>query len=317
MVLEALKTSEIEGELILAEDIRSSIRLQLKPPHTKASVTDSRAKGIADLMLDVRHSFCESLTKEKLFEWHTMVMADSNDLQIGCWRKDLEPMQIISGPIGREKVHYEAPPSGRLDSEMDAFLDWFNRTQPTQIKKELPGPIRASVAHLYFESIHPFTDGNGRIGRAIAEKALSQDIGSPVLFSLSNTIQSSRKDYYLKLHDNSGYSLEITDWIEFFVDVIYKSQLESKDQILFVLKKSHFWRKFEDSFNPRQEKAIQRILKEGPSGFKGGLSAQKYMTITGCSKATATRDLAGLLEMGCLYRLPGKGPNTRYDLEFG
>ncbi|MBY0281266.1 MAG: Fic family protein [Alphaproteobacteria bacterium] len=318
MVLEALKTSEIEGEMLIEEDVRSSIRFNLGLPNSDPTVSDRRASGIAELMLDVRSTFNQPLSKEKLFDWHRMVMGDSHFLneEVGNWRKNTEPMQIISGPIGRERVYYEAPPPERLESEMDAFIKWFNQTEPKTGEKNLPGPLRAAVAHLYFESIHPFIDGNGRIGRAIAEKALSQDIGTPILFSLSSTIQKNRKQYYNMLHLASGYSLEITEWVAFFVNLIYQSQLESKEQILFVLKKTKFWREHNQELNERQEKVIHRMFLEGSSGFKGGMNAQKYMTLTGCSKATATRDLADLLAKKCFYRLPGAGPNTRYDIVF-
>lgn len=319
MVQEALKTSEIEGEILIEEDVRSSIRINLGLPSSHSQVNDLRALGIAELMLDVHNTFNQPLSAEKLFLWHRMLMNGSSQLkdEIGCWRKKAEPMQIISGPIGQEKVYYEAPPAKELSGEMSAFIKWFNDTEPKGNTNLFPGPLRAAIAHLYFESIHPFIDGNGRIGRAIAEKALSQDIGSPILFSLSNIIQKNRKKYYNKLHIASGYSLEITDWIEFFINLIYDAQLESKDQINFVLKKARFWRDHAPHLNERQEKAIARIFEEGPNGFIGGMNTQKYMTITGCSKATATRDLTDLLEKKCFYRLPGAGPNTRYDVNFG
>ncbi|WP_032112201.1 Fic family protein [Candidatus Paracaedibacter symbiosus] len=317
MVLESTKTSEIEGEILQADDVRSSIRLNLGLPHADMNVSDDRAKGIAELMLDARHTFNQPLTKDMLFRWHRMVMMDetSSVEEIGSWRKNSEAMQIIAGAIGREKVYYEAPPADQVEAEMERFLAWYNQTQ-SKGDPYLPGPVRAAIAHLYFESIHPFIDGNGRIGRAIAEKALSQDIGSPVLFSISSTIQSNRKEYYRMLNLCSGYSLEITEWIDFFVNILYKSQLESKNLILFILKKAKFWRDYASHINIRQEKVIHRMFEEGPSGFTGGISAKKYMSLTGCSKATATRDLADLLEKGILYKLPGEGPSTRYDIQY-
>lgn len=316
MVIEALKTSEIEGEILFEEDVRSSIKMNLDLPSVKTVVHDDRAKGVAELMLDVRDTFNQPLTKEKLFEWHIMIMKGSSysKEEIGCWRQNKEPMQIVSGPIGKEKIHFEAPCFKNLDYEIDRFLEWFNDTHPKTTQVFIPGPVRAAIAHLHFESIHPFIDGNGRIGRAIVEKVLAQDIGSPILFSLSSTIQADRKAYYNMLQLSSGYSLEISDWIEFFVNLVCQSQLHSKEKILFVLKKTKFWRTYQNLLNGRQEKVIHRMLKEGLSGFKGGMSAKKYMTIADCSKATATRDLTELLRMNCFYRLPGEGPNTRYNI---
>ena len=319
MVIEALKSSEIEGEYLQAEDIRSSLRMNLGLSVTQSRITDKRALGIAQLMLDMRHTFKDSLTKEKLFEWHRMLMVESSlqKNEIGCWRTSLEPMQIVSGPIGREKVYFEAPPSSRVDQEMERFIMWFNHTQPRSHDLNcLNGPIRAAIAHLYFESIHPFADGNGRIGRVLAEKVLSQDLGSPILFSLSSVIYQRRKEYYELLHDQSGYKIEITKWIEFFVNIIYNAHKSSHEMIQFILKKTKFWRLHEKTMNERQEKVLHRMLQEGPSGFEGGMNAQKYMKMTGCSKATATRDLTDLLDKGCFYRLPGSGSSSRYDINF-
>lgn len=319
MVLEALKSSEIEGEYLQADDIRSSLRIHLGLGVMHPKKEDQRALGIAQLMLDMRHTFNEPLTKEKLFEWHRMLMRGSSfkENEIGCWRTNLEPMQIVSGPIGREKVYLEAPPSSRIHQEMEKFITWFNTTQSNSHEvNRLSGPVRAALVHLYFESIHPFIDGNGRIGRVLSEKVLSQDLGSPILFSLSHTIYQRRKDYYEMLHDYSGYKLDVTEWVEFFVDLVYHAQKSSHEMIQFVLKKAKFWRRHENTVNKRQEKVLHRMLQEGPSGFEGGMNAQKYRRIAMCSKATATRDLTDLLDKGCLYRLPGFGPSTRYDIKF-
>lgn len=322
MVTEAIKTSEIEGEVLEVEDVRSSIRRNLGLPYAKQIIHDHRASGISSLMLDVRATFLDQLTKQKLCEWHRMVMHGSSfaENEIGCWRKNQEPMQIVSGPLGRERVYFEAPPVNYLEKEMDAFIQWFNATELKQSEHvdnhTMCGPVRAALAHLYFESIHPFIDGNGRIGRAIVEKALSQDLGAAVLYSVSAIIQKRRKEYYDMLHKNSGYSIDVTEWVCFFVNLIYEAQRASQDTIHFVLKKTKFWQMHINQVSKRQEKVLERMFKEGPSGFEGGINAQKYMNITGCSKATATRDLTDLLEKGCIYRLPGSGPTTRYDISF-
>lgn len=193
MLAEALKTSEIEGEYLSRKDVLSSIKanLGLTNPNTKSK--DRKASGIADLMMDVRNSFMESLTKEKLFEWHRMIFGESEGLDIGKWRTHKEPMQIVSGAAGKQKIHYEAPPSNRVAKEMERFIIWFNETAPGGKMEIRKGPVRAAIAHLFFETIHPFEDGNGRMGRALAEKALSQGIGRPVLLSLSRTIEAEKK----------------------------------------------------------------------------------------------------------------------------
>ncbi len=322
MVLEAINTSAIEGEILDQEDVRSSIRCNLGLVHAKQVVHDRRASGVAQLMLDVRQTFKEPLTKEKLCEWHTMVMSHSEveESEIGMWRQTHEPMQIVSGPIGHERIYFEAPPSAQVAYEMQQFIDWFNQTAPQLPQAQQPfylcGPVRAAIAHLYFESIHPFVDGNGRIGRAIVEKALSQDLGAPVLYSVSDIILRNRKEYYKNLQINSGHSVDITRWIHFFVGLIFKAQHASQDIVRFVLQKAKFWKKYQGQVSARQEKVLLRMQKEGPLGFEGGINAKKYMSITGCSKATATRDLGDLLEKGCLYKLPGSGPITRYEIAY-
>jgi Fic family protein len=312
MVAEAIKTSEIEGEILNTEDVRSSIRHQLGLLE-KTTSKDPRANGVGMLMISVRKTFLDPLSKEMLFDWHNQLMSDPSQrekIDIGKWRSNPSPMQIISGPIGQEKVFFEAPPYDQVDFEMNRFIQWFNDSLHT-----LKGPIRSAVAHLYFESIHPFEDGNGRIGRAIVEKALSQELKAPVLLSLSTTIQKKKNTYYEELSKASS-SLHIGSWIYYFVHTIYQAQLDAKESILHVLKKSMFWKRYGNLVNERQEKALNRMFREGPKGFEGGLSAQKYMNITQSSKATATRDLTDLLEKGCLYKLPGEGRSTRYQVLF-
>jgi Fic family protein len=225
-------------------------------------------------------------------------------------------MQIVSGPIGKEIVHYVAPSSEMLDVEMKRFIDWFNETHPTTGSKKILGPVRAAIAHLYFECIHPFSDGNGRIGRAISEKALSQELGVPVLLKLSQSIWETKKEYYAQLSYASQGSLDITNWILYFVQVVRQAQLQAKETIQFVLRKSQFWKKYTSLLNERQEKVINRMFREGANGFEGGINTMKYMKIAECSKATATRDLSDLLRLGCTYQLPGGGRSTRYQINF-
>lgn len=314
MVEEAVKTSEIEGEYISRVDIRSSIKNKLGLGVETTPVHDKRAQGIASLMLDVRSTFKEPLTDIKLFEWHLMLLNASPNphLRVGTWRIDEEPMQIVSGHHGKWTVHYEAPPSREIPKEMERFIHWFNETAPGQSKAIKSAPIRAAIAHLYFESIHPFDDGNGRIGRAIAEKALSQGSGHPVMLSLSKTIEAEKKAYYDALNVASRTN-EITSWIKYFVTTILNSQIEAEIQINFILKKSIFFDKYKDALNPRQLKVIKRIMQAGTQGFEGGMSPKKYMSITGTSKATATRDLQHLVEIKALNQI-GSGRSVRYEL---
>ncbi len=314
MVEEAIKTSEIEGEYISRPDIRSSIKNKLGLNQGITRVHDKRAQGMAELMLDVRHTFKQPLTEEKLFDWHLMLLSASPNpnLRIACWRTHEEPMQVVSGREGRWIVHYEAPPSKDVPEEMNNFTRWFNQTAPGQALEIKYAPVRAAIAHLYFESIHPFEDGNGRIGRAIAEKVLSQGAGYPVMLSLSQAIEADKKAYYAALNLGSR-SNEITAWVDYFVHIVLAAYVEVEKQINFVLQKSTYFNRFEDRLNARQLKVIRRMMQAGTKGFEGGMSAKKYMVITETSKATATRDLHDLLVMGALRQI-GEGRSVRYEL---
>lgn len=312
MVAEAIKTSEIEGEYLSRRDVMSSIRKNLGVDTNPVLVKDKKAQGIGELMVDMRRSYWEPLTEEKLFEWHRMLMTGSKGITTGAWRFHEEPMQVISGPLGNEKVHFEAPPSAKVPMEMKQFIDWFNDTSPGGKKEIKKAPIRSAVAHLYFETIHPFEDGNGRIGRAIAEKALSQSLGNPVLLSLSRTIEADKKSYYAAL-EQAQRSNGITAWVKYFVGVTLAAQKQANELIDFTLKKTKFFDRFKKEMNERQAKAIRRMLEAGPEGFTGGMNANKYISITKTSKATATRDLQHLSEIKALL-LQGGGRSTHYLL---
>lgn len=313
MVSEAVMTSAIEGEILSRADVMSSIRNQLALNVPLESVCDARAIGAAELMMDVRRTFAEPLTQEKLFAWHQMLLSSrAEQLRVGAWRNHPEPMQVVSGPIGKTKVHFEAPPSKRVPKEMNTFIQWFNSTGPGGAQEIKLAAVRAAIAHLYFESIHPFDDGNGRIGRALSEKALSQGVGYPVLLSLSKTIEADKKKYYTALKAAQRAN-EITPWIAYFVHIVLEAQLDAEQQINFVLKKTKFFDRYASQLDSRQVKVIHRMLEEGPQGFAGGMNTKKYIGITGVSKATATRDLQYLQDIGILQRV-GAGRSTRYDL---
>jgi len=313
MLSEAMKTSEIEGEYLSRRDVLSSIKANLGLTRRSATVKDRKAAGIADLMMDVRNSFKEPLTKEKLFSWHRMIFRYAEEMETGRWRTHPEPMQIISGAIGKQKVHFEAPPSPRVEKEMNRFLKWFNLTSPGEKNEITKPPVRAAIAHLYFETIHPFEDGNGRIGRAIAEKALSQGMGRPVLLSLSRTIEEGKKNYYAALEKAQG-SLDISHWIEYFAKTVIDAQIKAEGQIEFTLKKVKFFDRFNLQMNSRQLRVLTRMFEEGPDGFTGGMNAAKYISITKTSKATATRDLQEMVGMGALTPV-GSGRTSRYEIK--
>lgn len=311
MATEAMNTSAIDGELIKRSDVVSSIKRHFGMPDNSSEAKDLRAKGIAAVLADMRKSFDQPLTTARLFDWHKELMTYKPHVQGRCWRQHDEPMQVVSGVIGRETVHFEAPPSSKIAHEMTRFIEWFNYTAPGQ-KHELQAPIRASIAHLYFESIHPFEDGNGRIGRVIAEKAFIHSIGSPLLFSLSAAIEQDKTGYYTALKA-AQRSLVIDQWHTYFLDALTAALENAQQVIAFTLSKVHFFDRFNDRFNPRQLKVIRRMFAAGYTGFEGGMTATKYMRITGTSKATATRDLQKLHRIGAL-KVEGKGRATRYAL---
>ncbi|MDN5217470.1 Fic family protein [Fulvivirgaceae bacterium BMA12] len=312
MVAEAVKTSEIEGEFLSREDVMSSIKNHMGLATDSVPVKDKRAQGIAALMMDVRNTYAEPLTSEKLFSWHRMLMKGNSYIKSGAWRSHEAPMQVISGTIGKEKVHYEASPSKQVPQEMVHFIQWFNATEPGAPEAINKPAVRSAIAHLYFESIHPFEDGNGRIGRAISEKALSQGLKRPVLLSLSQAIEQKKMDYYNALK-RSQKSNEITPWITYFVQTILESQTLAETRIDFTLKKTKFFDRFNSQLNARQLKVISRMLQEGPDGFEGGMSAKKYGAIAKTSKATATRDLQELAALH-IFIPQGGGRSTRYTL---
>ena len=311
MISEAMKSSAIEGEFLSQQDVKSSIRNHLGLNQPSESVKDQRASGIGELMVSVRETYQDDLTATQLFEWHRMLMKGS-DVEAGLWRTGEDAMQVVSGRIDRPTVHFEAPPSSQVSQEMEVFTTWFNSSR-THGKSSLSyAPIRSGLAHLYFESIHPFEDGNGRMGRALSEKALSQGLGRPVLLSLSQTIEADRKSYYQALEDAQRGN-EVTDWLCYFVRTVLEAQKEAEARIQLAVRKKNYFVRHQASLNERQLKVVRRLFDAEPDGFEGGLSAKKYMAISGTSKATATRDLQLLHETGAL-RLTGAGRSTRYWL---
>jgi len=312
LVKEAIKTSSIEGEFISRIDVISSIRKNLGYTTPSFHIKDKRSAGIATLLVKAREDFDSDLTEEMLFEWHRSLLLGNTAINVGQYRSHSEPMQVVSGAIGREEVHFEAPPSAQVPDEMQSFLAWFNATKPGGESPIANLLVRSSIAHLYFETIHPFEDGNGRIGRVIAEKALAQGLKRPILMSLSNTIEADKKAYYAALKQAQRTN-DLTNWIHYFSKTILKAQQEFIQTIDFTLKKTHFFDQHLLQLNQAQHKVISRMLEDGEGNFQGRMNARKYQSISGVSKATATRHLMDLVEKNILIVQKG-GRNTEYQV---
>jgi Fic family protein len=308
---EAVKTSQIEGEFLDRASVQSSLRRQFGL-NTDDRPVRPQERGIAEMMADVYRNWSGALDQQQLFHWHAMLMAGNRYIEtIGAYRRHDDAMQIVSGRLDKPVIHFEAPPSLKVAPEMARFIDWFNGSAPGG-QGPIPALTRAAIGHLYFESIHPFEDGNGRLGRALAEKSLAQNIGQPSLISLAFTIERDRKSYYSELERHQR-QLDINGWIAYFSQTVLDAQQATIERIGFFIRKTKFHDRFRGRLNERQEKVIARIFREGITGFKGGLSAENYISITATSRATATRDLQHLVEIGALTRT-GERRHTRYAL---
>lgn len=300
--LEGEKSSEIEGEVLDRESLQSSIKR-----HFGLSVDSKRSgpkeQGMAQLMWAAYETFEAPLTHQMLHDWHQMLCPH----MARGYRSHAEPMQIVSNRSHDLRVYFEAPPSSQIQDEMERFIATFN--SPPKNSTILG---QAALLHVYFESIHPFEDGNGRIGRALVEKYLSQAFGQPLLIATSQIIRKRRKEYYERLGE-CNRTLEITGWVQFFAGVLLEAQEESKRLVDFLMGKARLLSRLAGQLNTRQEKALLRMFAEGPDGFAGGLSADNYLSITKTSRATATRDLADLVEKGALTKT-GQLRHTRYWL---
>lgn len=311
MTTEAVTTSEIEGEILDRDSVQSSIRRQLGLASDNRRVKPAE-QGIAAATIDLYRRFDAPLDDETLFEWHRMVVLGRSDLRdVSRYRTHSDPMQVVSGRVHEPTVHFEAPPSDAVPSEMARYIDWFNRTAPSGAAP-LPALTRAGVAHLYFESIHPFEDGNGRIGRLIAEKVLCQSLGRQALTALAATILLRRRAYYDAL-EAANKRNEITEWLAWFAAIGLEAQQRTLSQVQFLIDKTKLLDRLRGELNPRQAAMLLRMLREGPDGFTGGLSASNYVRIAKTSPATATRDLAELVQKAALTRT-GERRHTRYHL---
>lgn len=305
--LEGEESSRIEGEILDRKSLQSSIRQQFGLRASRKR-EENKESCMAKLLCGVYKTFHEPLTHEMLWDWHTQLFQGYSHIDERRWyRSHSEPMQIVSNRYDSPRVFFEAPPSSIVHHEMSMFINWFNSTRDTEF---ILG--RAAIAHVYFESLHPFEDGNGRIGRILVEKALSQGIGRPVLIAVSRILEKKKANYYSAL-EKCNRTLEVQDWVLFFSDSVLEALNESMTFLNFLIEKSKMLTALSSVINPRQEKVLLRMFAEGPKGFKGGLSADNYIKITKTSKATATRDLVDLVTKGALKKT-GDLRHTRYWL---
>ena len=312
MTQEVIATAAIEGEKLDPASVRSSILRQLGHLQTTDAAPRSRhLDGLVEVIQDATLGFKQRLTEDRLLRWQSALFPGGTSgirrIAVGRYRDHSDLMQIVSGQPGKETIHYTAPPSAQVPAEMLAFLAWFAENTSQN------GITRAAIAHLWFESIHPFEDGNGRIGRAIMDMALAQDLGEATrLYSLSSQLMQHRKGYYDALHQAQHGSLDVSDWVLWFTQQFSLACQATCALMDRALEKSTFWQTHSATpLNERQRKVIQRLLDDGDGGFLGGLNADKYMKMTSTSKATATRDLADLVKNG-LLRSTGQGKAVRY-----
>ncbi len=308
--IEGEQSSRIEGEILDRESLQSSIQKHFGLKVAGKKGTDKEA-CMAELLYNVYETYDKPLTHEMLWQWHQMLFKDSSTISdCGKYRTHAEPMQIVSNRYDSPKIFFEAPPSSQVFEEMTAFIDWFNSTNTSESILS-----RAAIAHVYFESIHPFEDGNGRIGRVLVEKMLSQCVERPVLIAISKMLEKRKKEYYAAL-EQCNRTLEVQHWVEFFAKVILQAHEESMRLLYFLIQKSRMLNRLSGKINDRQSKALLRMFAEGPDGFKGGLSAENYIAITKATRPTATRDLADLVKKGALIK-SGELRHTRYRLNLG
>jgi Fic family protein len=311
---DVVRSSEIEGEKLDSDQVRTSIARRLGMDIGGLVPADRNVEGVVEMTLDATTNYTQPLTADRLFGWHAALFPTGRSgLQkttVGAWRNDSsDPMQVVSGPIGRQRVHYEAPPAARVPENMDRFLNWFGAPGNTD------SLLIAGLAHLWFVTIHPFDDGNGRIARAIADLALARSEKSTQRFySMSAQIRRERSDYYTMLERTQKGTLDVTPWQEWFLSCLRRAIEGSQDTLGGVLRKARFWERFaQQSLNERQVKVLNRLL----DGFEGNLTTSKYAKLTKCSQDTAYRDILDLVERDALRKDPGGGRSTSYSLVTG
>jgi Fic family protein len=311
---DVVKSSEIEGEKLDPENVRFSIARRLGINIGGLKPIDRDVEGIVSVMIDATTNYRQPLTEERLFGWHNVLFPTGRSgllkIAVGRWRDDAHgPMQVVSGPIGREEVHYEAPPAVRLKEEMAGFRAWFNR------ETNIDPVIQAGLAHLWFVTLHPFDDGNGRIARAIADMQLTRsENDSQRFYSMSAQIRDERDDYYEILKRTQRGTLDITPWLEWFLQCLSRAIARSGETSAGALKRARVWERL-DGFplNERQRSVLRRYL----DGFEGNLTTSKYAKLAKCSQDTAYRDILNLVELGVLVQNPAGGRSTSYSVAVG
>jgi len=313
-------SSAIEGEQLNVGSVRSSLARRLGLEQLDGNHVSQRSEGLAQLMLDATQHFAEPLTLERLLGWHEWLFPDQDtdlatrSMRVGALRGD-DPMQVVSGRLDRPTVHFEAPPRQGLERQVDSFLDWF---ESSRNQAGLDPLLRAGVAHFWFVTLHPFDDGNGRLTRAITDLALAQGEAQAIRFyAMSASILEDRSGYYCVLENSQKATLDITEWLEWFLQTLLRSLQQAMARIESVLGKARFWQAHRQSgLSAEQTKVLNRLLDGGERGFEDGISAAQYQAVAKVSKATATRHLTELLAKGCLNRLPGGGRSTRYQINY-
>ncbi len=314
---EALKTSAIEGEQLNKESVRSSVAQHLGLPSAGMPPSNRSIDGLVEVLLDATQQFEQPLTTTRLKHWQAALFPTGQvglrPIQTGKWRKRNEPMRVLSGPIGKEKIHYEAPPGKNIEAEIKQFLLWWKTT----LNKE-EGIIRSGLAHFYFVTIHPFEDGNGRIARALTDMALAQDENlNRRYYSLSSQIMEERKEYYRILEKSQKGELNVTEWLKWYLGCHERAVTNAEKLIENVLAKSRFWQKHNQAnLNSRQIKIVNKLLNAGKQGFQGGLTTRKYVSMAKISRATAFREISELLDKGFLKKNPSKGRSSSYNLNW-
>jgi Fic family protein len=311
LTLEVLKSSEIEGEILDRDQVRSSIARRLGMDIGGLTPADRNVEGMVEMMLDATQNYTTALTEKRLFAWHASLFptgySGMRKIAVGRWRNDSGgPMQVVSGTLGHERVHFEAPAAKQLRKEMSAFLKWFNG------RDETDPVLRAGIAHLWFVTIHPFADGNGRIARAIADMALARSEQSVQRFySMSAQIRAERKAYYEMLEKTQKNGLDVTKWLEWFLGCLDRAFDDTEATLGNVLRKARFWDAHRSSaLNNRQREMLNKVL----NGFEGKLTSSKWAKMTKCSQDTALRDILDLVDRGILSKDPGGGRSTSYSL---
>lgn len=321
LVEEGLTTSAIEGELLNPDQVRSSVARHLGLPTAGLPAPGRDVDGLITVLLDAVRRHEEPLNLDRLLGWHASLFPGGRSglhrIKTGTLRGGA-PMQVVSGPQGREKVHFEAPPRLGLEAEVERFLAWFNGWKAEEGGRLLDGLLRAGIAHFWFVTLHPFEDGNGRLARAITDLALAQDERRTLrLFSMSSQILLEREAYYtiLEKEQTSGHGLDVTAWLAWFLTQLAAACGRAEHTVERTLYKARFWLRFRElPLSERQRKVLNRLLDAGAGGFEGGLTARKYMGMTKASKATATRDLADLAQVGCLVPTGKGGRSAAYGL---